>query len=504
MIHSKSIIATLMSCACLSGWACSSDNTISKETDTPAPSVPEEKKEFRFSSSDKNLERTFYWSKKMALSYAHDNTDPVGYWYEAALPGRNAFCMRDASHQSIAAEMLGLSKHNLNIMEKFAENISESKDWCSHWEIDKWNNSCPADYVDDANFWYNLNANFDVIFACWRLYEWTGDERYLKNEKLDKFYKLSVNEYVERWLLEPENILLRQPEMNVKPTTQGRYREVRGLPSYVENYPGLTNSSDLVASLYGGLHAYSQMLAVLGQKSESEKCFYQAEEYRRNLEENWWNDEINAYHTFWTKENKFADGEGLTYMLWFNAAQQPERIRGTIAKMMARKNWNIENISHFPLLWYRYGYTDEAYKILETIINAHRREYPEVSYGMIEGIVSGTMGIQPSASQKRVTTLPKIKGEHSMQIEDLPMLGGHVTVKHEGNKSSRLVNNTPDKLTWEAAFMGEVNEINVNGKKQKTQTRTDIMGNKISYVEVEVPIGEEATANIECTNSSIY
>lgn len=485
-----------MLCVSLSCLAWSDDNTISKETDIPPPSVPEEKKEFRFSSSDKNLERTFFWSKKMALSYAHDNTDPVGYWYEAALPGRNAFCMRDASHQSIAAEMLGLSKHNLNIMEKFAENISEPKDWCSHWEIDKWNNSCPADYVDDANFWYNLNANFDVIFACWRLYEWTGDERYLKNEKLDKFYKLSVNEYVERWLLEPENILLRQPEMNVKPTTEGRYRIVRGLPSYVENYPGLTNSSDLVASLYGGFHAYSQMLATLGQKSESEKYLYQAEEYRRNLEENWWNDNINAYHTFWTKENQFADGEGLTYMLWFNAAQKPERIRGTIAKMMARKNWNIENISHFPLLWYRYGYTDEAYNILETIVSANRREYPEVSYGMIEGIVCGTMGILPSASQKRVTTLPKIKGGHTMQIENLPMLGGCVTVEHEGNKSSRFVNNTLGKLTWEAAFMGEVSEMTVNNKKPKVQTRTDIMGNKISYVEVELSVGEEALVNI--------
>lgn len=27
----------------------------------------------------------------MALSYAHDGTDPVGYWYEAALLQREAF-----------------------------------------------------------------------------------------------------------------------------------------------------------------------------------------------------------------------------------------------------------------------------------------------------------------------------------------------------------------------------------------------------------------------------
>ena len=449
-----------------------------------------------FSSSDTKLVETFERSQKMALSYAHDGNDPVGYWYEAALPGRNAFCMRDASHQSIAAEMLGLSKHNFNMMKKFAKNISDSKDWCTFWEIDKDDNPCSADYLDDANFWYNLNANFDVIFACQRLYEWTGDERYLKDETLAKFFQLSVNEYVERWRLEPENILLRTQEMNIKPTSKGRWREVRGLPSYVENYPGLTNSSDLVASLYGGFEAYSKMLVTLGQKAESEKFHFQAEEYRRHLEEDWWNDENKTYHTFWTKDNQFADGEGLTYMLWFNAAQEKERIQGTI-KMMERKNWNIENISHFPLLWYRYNYTQKAYDILTTITSMHRFEYPEVSYGMIEGIVSGAMGIVPEASRKRVTTLPKIIGEHYLQIDNLPLLGGRIYVRHDGNKATRFTNNTTDTLTWEAAYMGKVDELTVNGKKQKTKSRTDLMGNIISYIEVSVTPKMEVQVNIE-------
>lgn len=444
-----------------------------------------------FSSSDKKLEYTFNWATQMALSYAHNGNDPVGCWYEAALPGRKAFCMRDVSHQSIGAEMLGLSKHNFNIMIKFAENISEAKDWCTFWEINDKNKPCPADYKDDANFWYNLNANFDVIFACWRLYEWTGDERYLKNETLARFFQLSTNEYIECWLLEPENILLRTQEMNIKPTTQGRYRKVRGLPSYVENYPGLTNSSDLIASLYGGLEAYSHILATLGEKKESEKCHAQAEEYRRHLEENWWNENIKAYHTFWTIDNTFADGEGLTYMLWFNAAQQKDRIQGTIKKMMARKNWNIENISHFPLLWYRYNYIQKAYEILTNISEMHRSDYPEVSYGMIEGVISGTMGIVPSAVRKSVVTLPKISNEKDyLQIENLPMLKGTISVRHDGNRVTTFTNHTPGELTWQAVFQGEFDTITVNGKKQRAKVRKDIMGNHVSYVETKVLVGE--------------
>ena len=62
-----------------------------------------------FVSTDKHLDNTYNWARKMALSYAHDGTDPVGYWYEAALPQRETFCMRDVSHQSVGAQILGLS-----------------------------------------------------------------------------------------------------------------------------------------------------------------------------------------------------------------------------------------------------------------------------------------------------------------------------------------------------------------------------------------------------------
>ncbi len=44
-----------------------------------------------FSSSISDLNEAFKWSKNTALSYAHDGTDPVGFWYEAALPNREAF-----------------------------------------------------------------------------------------------------------------------------------------------------------------------------------------------------------------------------------------------------------------------------------------------------------------------------------------------------------------------------------------------------------------------------
>ena len=53
----------------------------------------------QFELSDPKLVQAFQWAKSQALVYAHDHSDPVGPWYEAALPGRDSFCMPDVSHQ---------------------------------------------------------------------------------------------------------------------------------------------------------------------------------------------------------------------------------------------------------------------------------------------------------------------------------------------------------------------------------------------------------------------
>src|SRR5438874_10683912 len=48
-----------------------------------------------FHSSNAALNASFAWAKQQALAYVRPGRDSIGPWYEAALPGRNAFCMRD-------------------------------------------------------------------------------------------------------------------------------------------------------------------------------------------------------------------------------------------------------------------------------------------------------------------------------------------------------------------------------------------------------------------------
>lgn len=83
-------------------------------------------------SSDANLVSSFNWAKTTSYGYKGNSSDPVGPWYESSLPSRESFCMRDASHQSIGAEILGESAENKNMFQKFADNISIKRDYCSY------------------------------------------------------------------------------------------------------------------------------------------------------------------------------------------------------------------------------------------------------------------------------------------------------------------------------------------------------------------------------------
>ena len=73
-------------------------------------------------SPDTKLVEAFSWAKQQASVYAFEG-DAVGPWFEAALPGREAFCMRDASHQAMGAHALGLQPHVRNMLRRFASEI---------------------------------------------------------------------------------------------------------------------------------------------------------------------------------------------------------------------------------------------------------------------------------------------------------------------------------------------------------------------------------------------
>lgn len=485
----EKIFMSIVAACIFTGCTCQSDKN--KKVELPQDQISV------FTSTDKNLEKTYNWARNMALSYAHDGNDPVGYWYEAALPQREAFCMRDVSHQSVAAHILGLEKHNKNMFTKFAENISEGKDWCTYWEINKYNKPAPADYTNDKEFWYNLNANFDVLQACLKMYEWTADEDYLRDSTFTYFYDKSMNEYVKHWMLEPENIMDRPRYMHQPENfdINNNFHTCRGLASYVENFRGLTLGVDLLASVYAACESYSQMASINGDEVTAQKYHDKAQSYSDIIENRWWSDENQYYYTFWTEEHEFYRGEGVPFLLWFNVIKDNKRITASISDILS-KEWNVENLSAFPVILYRLGYDEEAYKYLVSLPTLNRCEYPEVSYGLIEGCTVGLMGIQPMASKNSLSTCSHIAGEEEVQIKNLPLWSGYITLKHVGKKSSCLTNNTGRELIWNVSFIGEYSSIEINGEKYIPVTSKDCRGNIVSTVKYHIKDKQSATAKV--------
>src|SRR4051812_2400417 len=78
----------------------------------------------------------------------------------------------------------------------------------------------------------------------------------------------------------------------------------------------------------------------------------------------------------------FGKNEGETFLLWFDALKDSIRKRKTIERILTN-NWNVENMSYFPYLFYKNGYWSDAlhYMLLLTNPATKRHEYPEVSYG---------------------------------------------------------------------------------------------------------------------------
>jgi len=451
-----------------------------------------------FNSNNTELNNAFEWAKEKALSFAHDGSDPVGYWYEAALPNREAFCMRDVSHQAIGAEILGLSKHNANMFLKFAKNISAEKDYCSYWEINRYNKPAPVDYEDDKDFWYNLPANFDVIYNTWRLYRWTGDKTYLENPAFKKFYSLSMNEYVDHWNLGFDRITTRNREMHS--SAASRFGINRGIPTYNEGGRGETILGiDMSASIIAAFRAYSEILKQSGQSAEAKKYFQKAEKEQQFLDEFWWDTSKQEYRSIQYADKTFDyfmvenNQAYLHYLLYYNAIDDQSKIKKLTEDYRANyQKLIVELKSYLPIIFYENGYTKLATEMIIDLCSPEnkRRDYPENSFTIIEHVTRGLMGIEVDASLNLVTTISRLEAEDDWaEINNVPLLSNKITVRHAGNNKTTFTNNMGSPVTWRARIQGKHKHVYVNGIKTKS-TMTRVHGKEYTSYDLLVNEGE--------------
>ena len=470
-----------------------------------------------FDSSSPEANEAFTWARSQALAYAFSH-DPVGPWYEAALPGREAFCMRDVSHQAMGAHALGLAANTKNMLRRFAENVSESRDWCSLWEIDRYGSPPLADYLNDDEFWFCLPANFDVLDCCRRMYGWTGDRDYLLDPAFLEFYRRTVYEYVERWDLGIDKIMKRQRILNARAdlASGSRLTRPRGIPGYNEESWDFTAGFDLLAAMYAGYRAYAGIQDILGNRREASTFRDRASAVRRLIHEVWWDEKARAYFDFTDASGTPIHGDRRSSFaaLYWRTTDDREKLRAIVERTKRDApdgpSDGVEGQSHLAEVLYRYGEKEAAYRQLLYVSKSRRREYPEVSYSVIGAMVTGLMGIEldfapPSGALKAgdyvdrtLSTTPRIPDAGGWaHLEHLRVRGNIVTVRHEGMTRTTVTNFYGPSLIWKARFPGSRGAITADGGSQRTVAEEHpVTGEAVAAAEVIVGAGESITAEV--------
>lgn len=438
-------------------------------------------------SSNAALVTGFEWAKAQALAYVYRG-DAVGDWYEAALPGREAFCMRDVAHQSTGAQLLGLADCNYTMLRRFAENISASKDWCTYWEINRHNQPCPADYQSDAQFWYNLPANFDLLHCCYRQYLWTGDRRYLADPTFTFFYNKSVTAYVARWDRDGDGILDHLPSDGI-----------RGIGTYNEVVPHPRVGGDLIAAQYGAYLAYAHIQEWRGEWPVAEQFLAKAEALQQLYYNTWWDEAAGRFASFRLQDGTLHAGyHGVPnfFPLYFDlipASQQRDR---ALADVLQNAGPNVEERAYLPELFYHYGQHEAAFAHLMAQLapTYERRDYPEVSFCAIGNIGAGLLGLQPDATTRTVTTQPRLTAAVEwVELAHTPVFDTLLTIRHQGNTGTTLYHQQGDPIHWRACLPGALSTLTVNGVQQPATQERNKAGQPMSSVIVSIRQGETHT-----------
>jgi hypothetical protein len=450
----------------------------------------------QFDSSDTKLVQAFQWAKSQALAYAHDGYDPVGPWYEAALPGRDSFCMRDVSHQTSGAAALGLYAENRNMLGRFASAVSPSRDWAGYWEIDKFGHPSAADYVSDSDFWYNLPANFDLLDSIVRMWRWTGDKSYLSDPTIQRFFDSSATAYVNAWHLQPDQILQRPRIMNRR-LSKGQFVQARGIPSYTEGEDNFNVGTDLLAAEYRAFESLRVIATGRHEELLAQRYGNTANGILDLIENKAWSQQDSRFMGFFSPDGR-RQGSGDAMVLYFGATKDPSHIRAALSHIESEgylKSIGIEEESYLPQTLYSYGEKDAAYGLIMDLTrpDKDRREYPEVSFSVVGAIVTGMMGLEVVDDHRSHPLLRSISRLRSAsdraKLSGVRVRDDLVDIEHVGDRRSIMTNRSKMQIHWQAAFPGRVSVLIVNGHRVRSRISLDASSSPVSWIVVAVPSG---------------
>ncbi|MCW5982751.1 MAG: hypothetical protein KIT09_31975 [Bryobacteraceae bacterium] len=444
-------------------------------------------------SSDPRLVRAFASARQRALGYVYTG-DAIGDWYDSTAGNRYAFCMRDASHQSTGAALLGLTGHTRNMFRRFAGSIARTRDWCGFWEINKDGFPAPADYRSDQDFWYCLPANFDLMQAAYRQFLWTNDRSYF-DATFSDFYDRTVTSYVEAWDRDGDGIMESRPAP--------RYR---GIASYYQEEPRPLVGADLVAAQYRGYLVYAAIQERKGAKgSLSQKLAGQyrskAEALRARFNAEWWNPLQNRYYASILPDGKYFDGyiaDANVFTLRFGIAEPGAKTEAALDALEKIRPAFDQTLSYIPELLFEYGRNESAHRLFLELADPDFQSavMPEIVFAAVAAVGTGLMGLSPDAPNATVETQPRLPEEVAwVRLSRAPVLDNEVAVYHRGVTETTFTNQSGPLVYWKASFPAKAGgQIFVDG--EPVPSAVEERANRQAVVSAVAPVkpGQARTA----------
>jgi hypothetical protein len=328
-----------------------------------------------------------------------------------------------------------------------------------------------------------------------RMWRWTGDGTYRSDRAFQRFFHVTMDDYIKAWQLTPDTILKR-PRIANQRQAEGRFVHSRGIPSYTEGSKDFILGADLLATEYRAIQSFKEIAATTSDRKLAQERQTTALAIQALLERVAWS-KTKKHYLGTIRRDLTGTGSGDAFVLYFGAAKNPAQIRGALDYLCSPHYWkhiNIEEESYVPLTLFRYGRNDAAYQVLADISSPQkaRREYPEVSYSVIEAVVSGVMGLEPAHHSDAfdVLTVSRLPADDDRAtLSAVSIRKNHLDITHTGRSSTRLKNVSGPAVHWRAAFPGTVLRLHVDGMTVSAKHSTIAGGAVISWTDVVVPTG---------------
>ena len=354
----------------------------------------------------------------------------AAFW--AGYYDRTAYYIRDFVHQAVGAVILKLYEEVFQMYYTFVSHSNEATGWYAPWSFNFDHTVFYMDSPDSTHFVREITSQFELVELGYKLYLWTGDRRYIDNEKIALFADKIMNDFIDN----QDGIIFN--EKNGIP--EGRGNIWQGSATYNERGFYAVEAGDSIAAMYAAMVCYSKILRLRGDIRQADYQQSRADKLRKYFNEEWsvvkgsdmfcYAIDINGKkHYKWSKKfGRLQGAETLEFIPLKNLSYQNKRndkLLDYIFKMQKNKRTmsdNIEGFTYLPELYFANHQQERAWYFMKYIISKkdlpheHKTQgtngdYPEISFTLVSQIITGLMGIEVNEKNGTLTANPNLPCE---------------------------------------------------------------------------------------------